>query len=137
MGNTQGSPNLRPGSCGLVKLHPVRRREDARGAFPTFEPGSFPSGIPSYQQPPLVDKEQAIFRTKGQENRRNPIRRALRGIRGKLNRRHRKRRKDLESATTYSEEECLFFQQLNKDYMPSIEEAAWRVDDEPQPVLLM
>lgn len=141
MGNTQAPPSMkRRGIWKRSLSRKIRRqqcRRDVSGAFPTFdesfssdseEDGSFPSLYRWGSHSPRVfvpykygdDKKNLYLRRD-----RNPLRRSLQRLKALSP----KLRRDQDSATTNSEEEFLFYQQLDKDYLPSIQESVWKVDD--------
>ena len=140
MGNTHASPCMKRRGIWKPSLsRKIRRqqwRRDVSGAFPTFEEsfsadsedGSFPSMYRRGSHSPRVfvpdnygdDKKNLYLRRD-----RNPLRRSLQRLKALSP----KLRRDQDSATANSEEEFLFYQQLDKDYLPSIQESVWKVGD--------
>lgn len=148
MGNAHTSSKHpdRPASCGLLKVlsssrrrtH-LRRYRDAKGAFPTVQEGSFPvwedgSFTTTTHPRDPHEEESRVYVEQGKKQKQNlrrhnqsPLRKSLQRLKALSP--TRPRRRDHDSATAGSEEEYWFFQQLDKDYMPSIQESLWKADD--------
>ena len=129
MGNAQTIPQQQHTS-GVIKVaaQPKRRRwrrDCLRGKFSSCDDGSFPTPVPHF----VEDKREIYLRRD-----KSRILRSLRRIKGI----GRKRRKRLGTDSESLEEEIMsFYQPLEQDNLPSIQEAAWQTDyeerEQPRP----
>ena len=119
MGNTHATKI--PHDSGLMKERiRSRLRNDRKGAFPTFDDGCFPA-----QRPDYVDKREYYLKRD-----KNHLLKCARRIKAMATSR-RRRRKRLETLSETEDEETLsFYQPLEKDTLPNLQEAAWKMADQ-------
>ena len=124
MGNAH-AVNIHPPSCSRIveeiRRKRRRRRCDARGAFPTFDDGSFPSQLS--RSTTLKASEKALNIHPRQERRRWKC-----GVQ-RIKNIGSRRRKQLDTVTESEEEETVCFYKPGEEEAAGLQESVWKVLD--------
>lgn len=118
--------HLRPPSCARIVKSIRRRREDARGAFPTFEDGSFAANVPR--------STNSSFHLRREQRSRRSRSRRFRDSMPRLKTFGRRNRIHLDTVSESEEEETVsFYKPFEKDDFGGMQEDIWRAVDHRGP----